>query len=109
MNRKLWFAAALAAVAVVARQAYAGSINTSMNVSATVVGACSDVRASDIAFGAFSGSAVTAEGSIEVTCTEGTDYLVKLEAGNHFIPLIGPGGVEGTRNMGLAGGNPFRE
>ncbi len=31
---------------------------------------------------------------------------MKLEGGNHFLPLIGPGGIEGTRNMGTAG-NPL--
>lgn len=107
MKSKLSFVA-LAGLVLLAGHASAGSINTSMNVTASVVGACSDVKASDIAFGPFSGTAVTAEGRIEVTCSEGTDYLLKLEEGQNHLPLLGPGGVLGTRRMRLAGGNIFQ-
>ncbi|MFT3917461.1 MAG: spore coat U domain-containing protein [Anaeromyxobacteraceae bacterium] len=100
--------AALAGLVLLASQASAGSINTSMNVTATVVGACTDVKASDVGFGAFSGTAVTAEGTIEVRCSEGTDYLLKISEGQNHVPIVGPGGILGTRNMRLAGGNPFQ-
>jgi spore coat protein U-like protein len=62
--------------------AQAATTGTSFEVTANVVAACT-VDATDMAFADFDGSAdLTATSTISVTCTNGHDYQVALDAGD---------------------------
>ena len=82
----LWSASAAASIAT-----------SSFQVTATVLKACT-VVASPLAFGNYSGTVVTANTTIGVTCTNTTPYNVGLDAG------ISSGATVTTRAMTLAGG-----
>jgi spore coat protein U-like protein len=77
----------------------AASMGTSFKVTASVVGKCQNVSATNIDFGTVpAGTQATANGTVSVTCNEGVEFLVKLDGGHNFR-LIGPGGLDGTRNL----------
>jgi spore coat protein U domain-containing protein, fimbrial subunit CupE1/2/3/6 len=68
------------------------TVTARFTVAATVVGACS-LSATDLAFGAYSGSLTNSTSSISVNCVNGTPYDVGLNAGN------GPGATVTNRSM----------
>lgn len=85
LPQKLLMACSLCSLA-----AHAGSVNTTFGVSATVVSTCSTVTATALAFGDYdplSGSNKDSTNTIDVTCTMGTPFAIKLN-----------GGVNGTIN-----------
>lgn len=97
MMMRISIAATLAALGLLApvAPAFAGSDSDSFTVSATVLDSCS-VNANDLAFGNYDPVASTpldASTTIVVTCTNGTDYDVALDAG------IGAGATVGARRM----------
>jgi spore coat protein U-like protein len=57
------------------------SKNTTFSVTATVLSACS-LSATNLAFGTYSGSLISALSTISVTCTNTTTYNISLNAGN---------------------------
>ena len=64
--------------------AQGASISTTFAVKATVLASC-QVTASDLDFGNYaptSGSATTADTTVVVTCTNGTQYTVALDGGS---------------------------
>lgn len=92
--------AALGGVALAApTAARAGSLQTSMGVSATVTANCS-ITALPVAFGdinPLAGTAFTANGSVTVTCTNGSTWSVTADAGG------GSGATLTTRRMTFSG------
>lgn len=73
----------------------AGSVTTTMPVTATVVAACA-VSATGVSFGNFSGADVNANGSVTVTCATSVPYKTSLNAGGHFDPTIGTRAMTGA-------------
>jgi spore coat protein U-like protein len=79
-----------------AGSAHAASKTTTFTVSATVAANCL-VSASNLNFGSFDGTAdVTATSDIDVRCTTGSPYTLKLDAGNGTFGqrLLSAGGSE---------------
>jgi spore coat protein U-like protein len=73
----------VAILACAASPAWAASVSSQFNVTATVLKNCA-VSASDLAFGdyyASSGSPVTASTTVSVTCTAALAYTVALDGG----------------------------
>jgi spore coat protein U-like protein len=99
-NRRLLLRSGLlmAVLGGIAPVIHAATVTTTLPVTATVGAVCT-VSATGVNFGAFSGPAVTANGSVSVTCANGTFYSVALNAGDHF----GVGGTA-TRNVVAATG-----
>ena len=79
--------------------AAAGSVTTTMPVTATVEASCT-VSATGVSFGSYSGTSVSANGSVTVTCPGGIAYKTSLNAGQHFT-----GSASGARAMGSDAGN----
>ncbi|HEX8655563.1 MAG TPA: spore coat U domain-containing protein [Allosphingosinicella sp.] len=80
--------------------AMAGTQNATMNVSATVTANCT-ISTTPIAFGSvntLSGNNVDANGTVSVTCTNGSPWTLSADAGG------GSGATMATRRM-TAGGN----
>src|SRR5262245_20795213 len=75
---------------------HAASVTTTLPVTATVGAACT-VSAIGVNFGNFTGAASGANGSVTVTCANGTGYSVALNEGAHpfnqMRHLAGPGGT----------------
>jgi spore coat protein U-like protein len=77
-------AAASALLSLAAPAAQAASITTTFQVTATVLASCG-VTATDLNFGNYTpgaGSDVTANTTLNVTCTNGTDYTIALDGGS---------------------------
>lgn len=77
-------AAAFALLCLLVPRAYAASVSTTFQVSATVLASCG-VTASDLDFGNYTpgtGPDVTANTTVNVTCTNGTDYTIALDGGS---------------------------
>jgi spore coat protein U-like protein len=62
-------------------QASAATATTSMSVSATVVATCS-LTTGAMAFGSYSGTAVSSSADLSITCTDGAPYTIALGAGS---------------------------
>ncbi len=63
---------------------FAASINTTFSVTANVLSTCSTVTATTLAFGDYnpiSGSDKDSTSTIDVTCTNGTAFSIKLNGG----------------------------
>lgn len=89
-----------------AAPANAASISTTFNVTATVLASCS-VTAADLAFGDYApggGSDTTVNTTVDVTCTNGTNYTIALDGGSvaHDVTAraMGDGGAN-TLSYGL--------
>jgi spore coat protein U-like protein len=93
-RRRIFALSAVGLVGVLAGglPAAAATATTTYTVSTTVQATCS-VSAGNMAFGAYSGAAVTADASLSITCTNTTPYIVGLSAG------VGAGGTTTTRQM----------
>ena len=81
-----------------ASAANAATDTDTMTVSATVVASC-NVAANDLAFGNYdpvSGSPLSVATTVDVACTNGTAYVVSMDAG------LGTGGTVAARKMTLA-------
>lgn len=99
MKNKLLIVTATSFIGLVS-QSWASSINTTFGVSATVLNTCSTVTATAISFGDYdplSGSNLDSTGNINVTCTSGTPFTIKLNGGLH--------GSIAQRKMKQDGGN----
>jgi spore coat protein U-like protein len=82
--RAFRLAAALLALACLIRPAHAAQITTTFTVTATVLASC-QVTASDLDFGnyaATSASDTAADTTVDVTCTNGTNYTIALDGGS---------------------------
>lgn len=78
---------------------YAGSVSTTMGVTANVIAACS-VSTTDLTFPDYDTiNEVTGTGTIDVTCTSGTGYEMTIDAGLNWTP--------DTRRLANAGGTDF--
>lgn len=75
----------VAGCGIVMTDGFAGSVTTTLPVHVTVVPQCA-VSANGIEFGTWSSQAVTGKGTITVTCAQGVEYHVVLNAGGHFDP-----------------------
>jgi spore coat protein U-like protein len=62
---------------------YADTLNLNLNVSATVLPACS-ASVTPVNFGNYSGDYLYANGDITVTCLQGTPYHIALDAGRNY-------------------------
>jgi spore coat protein U-like protein len=74
------FLGALMGGALIAAPAFAGSVTTTLSVTATVPGSCG-VSTSPVAFGSYSGTQVDANGSVTVNCSLDLPYSVELDGG----------------------------
>ncbi len=97
MKRMLGAALALVAVPVLLASA-ANAAETApqdLGVSITITETCAVSNIVPVAFGSQSSlaNAVTAEGSVDVTCTNGTPYAISLDNGD------GDGATAATRKM----------
>ena len=79
--QKKYLAFALLGLAFVPRPADSATATGTMNVSATVVAACT-VGATALAFGSYAGDAVDGSSTITVNCGNGVAYGVELSAGS---------------------------
>ncbi|EIK95824.1 protein U [Pseudomonas sp. M47T1] len=80
-TRTFFKAGAVALIGLgVALSGNANASTANMSVSATVVATCS-VSAGALAFGSYSGTAVTASADLSVTCTNDAPYTIALGAG----------------------------
>ncbi len=82
----------------IAPTVFASTVTTTMPVTATGASACS-VSATGVAFGSYSGAAVTSSGSITVTCGIDVAYNITLDRGLTF----GPGNLGTSRHMDSSG------
>lgn len=104
--RAFWIPALLA-VALLAPPAPAWATTTQttqFTVSATVLDNCA-VSAGPLAFGPYSassGSPVTANSSISVTCTSGLHYTVALDGGTTTLTPAARAMTDGSHNLGYA-------
>lgn len=85
---------------IVITDGFAESVTTTLPVHVTVVPQCA-VSANGIEFGTWSSQAVTGKGAITVTCAQGVEYHVVLNAGGNFDPS--------TQARQLAGPNPHHK
>lgn len=76
----------------VAGQAWAATATTNMSVSATVIATCS-LTTGAMAFGSYSGTAVSSSADLSITCTGGAPYTIALGAGS------GTGATTSARTM----------
>lgn len=96
--------AGAALLALVSAPAVAGEAQNTFQVTATVVASCEVGVTSDLAFGDYNplkpvdGSNGQASTQVNVTCTNGTDFVVALNYGSH-------GGSASARFMSAGGGN----
>ena len=89
----------LLGVCIFSLDAYAATDSDTMAVTATVVASC-NVDASDLPFGNYDPVAVSpldVATSIEITCTNGTAYIVALDEG------LGAGATIANRRMSNGG------
>jgi spore coat protein U-like protein len=84
-NRCLLFRAGLvmAVLGGIAPVIQAATVTTTLPVAATVGAGCT-VSATGVSFGAFTGAAINGNGSIIVTCANGTPYEIALGGGAHL-------------------------
>jgi spore coat protein U-like protein len=74
----------------------AATVTTTFPVTTTVVAACT-VSATGVSFGPYSGTAITANGTVTVTCPAGSAFTIALNAGSNVD------NVNLVRRMALAG------
>ncbi len=86
--------------AIAITEGWAGSVTTTLPVHVTVLPQCA-VSANGIEFGTWSSQAVAGKGAITVTCAQGVEYHVVLNAGGNFDPS--------TQARQLAGPNPHHK
>lgn len=75
-----WWCPLLAAPLLMPLPAVAATASSSFAVTATVVGACA-ITTTGLAFGSYAASQLDGSGTLLVTCTNGTPYVVALDAG----------------------------
>ncbi|HEY1836874.1 MAG TPA: spore coat U domain-containing protein [Rhizomicrobium sp.] len=84
MPKSLRMALAVLVGLIAADAAPAATQSTTFSVTATVLGSCS-VSAGTLAFGSYTptaGSSTDASSTVNVVCTNGTDYTVALDGGS---------------------------
>lgn len=103
MNIKILRNISLSALALLPLSALASTATTTLQVTATVVAGCKvDASGGTVAFGNYDPTAAsdtTANGSLSVTCTNGTDYQIELDQG------AATGATVTTRQMKDSGSN----
>jgi len=97
--QKKYLAFALLGLAFMPRPADSATATGTMNVSATVVAACT-VSATPLAFGNYVGDALDGTSTITVNCGNGVAYGVELSAGSGSPTST-------TRAMASSGGDPL--
>lgn len=84
--------AALAALSILPGVALAATAASQLDVSATVVNSCSISNPATLAFGAYSGSQIDAQGDFTVTCNQDTAWDLTVNGGaNPRTFANGPG------------------
>ena len=100
--KKLFVSVVVVGIGAFSRGAVAGSAAGTLTVGAQVSGACT-VNASSIDFGTFDSRSVGVDsdktGTVSVTCSMGTAYVVKLDAGANPGTTL----IVTTRRMSRAG------
>ncbi len=81
MRKFLKIAIGVTAAACLSSAAYAGSATANLSVTASVATACS-ITTSSVAFGAYAGSQIDANGTVTANCVTGTSWTIGLGAGN---------------------------
>lgn len=75
----------LIALMALAAPVLAGTDTDNLSVTATVAASCSVETTQDVAFGTIDSATVnTAEGTVTVTCTNGTGYSIALDDGDYY-------------------------
>lgn len=64
--------------------ASAAVISTNLDVTATVVAACEKVSTTPVNFGTYNNAITNADGTVSLSCLEGTVYAIGLHGGNNF-------------------------
>lgn len=109
MKKILLSLLATAVVLASGASAYASTATTTMNVSASVVSAA-EVSATDMNFGSIpvggGDGSVQAQSTISVTASNGTPYVITLDAGQHFDGIYYRSMVSGSNRMYYAISNP---
>jgi len=99
MNKLKVSCAAAALMLSTAQTAFATNTTTTITVTASVVAACSSLNASPIAFGNLTpAQSVSTTGIINVLCSNGTPYVIDLDAGQ------GGAGAAGRWEMSATAG-----
>jgi len=81
---KLKISGAAVSLMALAAPAFAGSMSTTIPVTANIVAACSSVSATALSFGNLTGAAIVssaATGTISIVCQPGTPFTVDLDSG----------------------------
>jgi len=79
-----WLKILALALCCLATRAHAATVSTTFTVTATVLASC-DVTAANLDFGNYmsgAGSDTTANTTVDVTCTNGTNYTIALDGGS---------------------------
>ena len=101
LNKLLWIVVFLVHISWVGL-AHAAQVSATMAVTATMVGSCT-IGATPMRFPAYYGSVdVTSTATVISNCTSGQNYMVHLDAGNHFsgaIRHVSEGGLVGGPNQ----------
>ena len=83
---------ALVALITAIPPVYAGTANSSLNISANLVPSCSVATGSDIIFGDVAVNlGATATGSINVTCSSTLNFTLAMNGGLHYTPGVARG------------------
>jgi len=97
-SRVMFAAAAIFGLGSLGNATFAAQDSNTFQVSATVQSVCT-ITANDLAFGAYdpSGADVDTTSTLDVTCTNGTNYQVGLDGGGtgavNARAMTGPGGA----------------
>ncbi|MBW8744377.1 MAG: spore coat U domain-containing protein [Sphingomonas sp.] len=92
MRKPIKVAVGLCAAAGIASAASAGSATANLDISASVVAACT-IDTTPVVFGTYSGAQVDATGTVTANCVLGTAWTIGLGAGS------GTGATTSTRKM----------
>ena len=82
MKKTLFATLSAVVFTVLSANVYAAQQTTTLDVTVTVAQACS-VTAIPVSFAGYDGTAANATGDVTVTCPQGTDYNIALDAGNN--------------------------
>ena len=84
MKRVIFTVLALGGLLAPAISEASTTVSTPLLVTATVVAFCT-ITSSPVAFGNYTGAALTGSGGLSVTCTSGTPYTLDLGIGNNYV------------------------
>ena len=88
MKRMMLFLAVFGVVFAFGTSAYSAEVTSTLDVSANVLAVCT-VSTTPIDFGDYDESNQSfAQGSVDVTCSQGTFYNIALDYGSNYIPML---------------------